>query len=136
MLVNHIVFKRERRLMSGVKYTSDALPKSPSAGEEFWQGVRDELPLMFGVIPFGLVFGVLGTESGLNPLQTILMSSVLFGGASQVVFVQLWAAGTPFFVIGSSVCVINIHTYCTVRQSHPTCTISQVANSAWLLADR
>ncbi|MGB2007764.1 MAG: AzlC family ABC transporter permease, partial [Candidatus Puniceispirillaceae bacterium] len=56
-----------------------------SPKDEFWHGVRDELPMMLGVIPFGLVFGVLGISSGLTALQTILMSSILFGGASQVV---------------------------------------------------
>ena len=94
--------------MSLTRDTADALTTARSAKQEFWQGVRDELPLMFGVIPFGLVFGVLGIESGLTPLQTILLSSILFGGASQVVFAQLWAAGVPAFIVGSSVCVINI----------------------------
>jgi predicted branched-subunit amino acid permease len=94
--------------MSGEKVTADILAKAPSAADEFWQGVRDELPLMFGVIPFGLVFGVIGIESGLTSFQTILLSSILFGGASQVVFAQLWAAGVPALIVGSSVCVINI----------------------------
>ena len=94
--------------MSWTRDTADVLTTTPSAKQEFWQGVRDESPLMFGVIPFGLVFGVLGIESGLTPLQTILLSSILFGGASQVVFAQLWAAGVPAFVVGSSVCIINI----------------------------
>ena len=79
-----------------------------SAKSEFWSGVRDEVPLIFGVAPFGLVFGVLGIESGLTPLQTIMLSSILFGGASQIVFVQLWAAGVPALIVGGSVCVINV----------------------------
>jgi len=94
--------------MSSKRDTADALFEAPSAQQEFWHGMCDELPLMFGVIPFGLVFGVLGIESGLGPLQTILLSTILFGGASQVVFVQLWAAGIPALIVGSSVCVINI----------------------------
>ena len=94
--------------MLGTRDTADELAKAPSAQQEFWQGVCDELPLMFGVVPFGLVFGVLGIESGLDPLQTILLSTILFGGASQVVFAQLWAAGIPALIVGSSVCVINI----------------------------
>ena len=53
-----------------------------SARSEFWAGVCEEMPLIFGVAPFGLVLGVLGLESGLTPWQTILMSSILFGGAS------------------------------------------------------
>ena len=79
-----------------------------SAKSEFWTGVRDEVPLIFGVAPFGLVFGVLGIESGLTHLQTIMLSSILFGGASQIVFVQLWAAGVPALIVGGSVCVINV----------------------------
>lgn len=79
-----------------------------SASSEFWTGVRDELPLQLGVIPFGLVFGALGIASGLTPLQTILMSSIVFGGASQVVFAQLWATGAPPVFIGASVSVINM----------------------------
>lgn len=78
------------------------------ARTELWTGVRDGLPLQLGVIPFGLVFGVLGIASGLTPLQTILMSSILFGGASQVVFAQLWATGAPPVFVGTSVSVINL----------------------------
>ena len=56
---------------------------------EFLRGIGDQLPLQLGVVPFGLVFGVLGIASGLSPLQTILMSSIVFGGASQVVCATL-----------------------------------------------
>ncbi len=80
--------------------------RQPAA--EFWLGVRHELPLQLGVIPFGLVFGILGLASGLTGLQTILLSSILFGGASQVVFAQLWAAGVPPLVVGGSVGVVNL----------------------------
>ena len=76
--------------------------------DEFFLGVRDELPLLLGVAPFGLVFGVLGISSGLGTWETILMSSIVFGGASQVVFVQLWGAGVPPSVVGTSVSVINL----------------------------
>ena len=80
--------------------------RQPAA--EFWLGARHELPLQLGVIPFGLVFGILGLASGLTSLQTVLLSSILFGGASQVVFAQLWAAGAPPLVIGGSVGVVNL----------------------------
>jgi len=74
---------------------------------EFWRGVRDQLPLQFGVAPFGLVFGFLGIASGLSEWQTILMSAIVFGGASQVVFAQLWMSGAAPWVVGGSVAVIN-----------------------------
>ena len=79
-----------------------------TAYTEFYYGIRDELPFQLGVVPFGLIFGMLGIASGLTPLQTILMSSIIFGGASQVVFAQLWATGTPPIFISTSVSVINL----------------------------
>jgi len=33
--------------------------------EEFLAGVRAELPLLLGVVPFGMIFGVLGLAAGL-----------------------------------------------------------------------
>ena len=75
---------------------------------EFWLGVKEELPLQIGIIPFGLVFGILGLESGLTFWQTILMSAILFGGASQIVFAQLVATGTPAPVLIGSVSTINL----------------------------
>ncbi len=54
--------------------------------KEFFLGVVAMLPLLLGVVPLGLVFGVLGISSGLTETETILMSSIVFAGASQVVF--------------------------------------------------
>ena len=74
----------------------------------FWKGVLAQLPLQLGVVPFGLVFGVLGIASGLSTTQTVLMSSIIFGGASQVVFAQLWSIGASPIVTGGSVAIINL----------------------------
>lgn len=74
---------------------------------EFWKGVLAQIPVQLGVVPFGLVFGVLGISSGLTAIQTILMSSIIFGGASQVVFAQLWSIGASPIVTGGSVAIIN-----------------------------
>lgn len=75
---------------------------------EFRCGVIAELPLLLGVVPFGLVYGVLGLKSGLPLWAVIAMSSVLFGGASQMVFAQLWGAATPVPVIVGTVGVVNL----------------------------
>ncbi|MCE2517675.1 MAG: AzlC family ABC transporter permease [Alphaproteobacteria bacterium] len=79
-----------------------------SASEEFWSGVRDEIPLMLGVIPFGMVFGVLGVEVGLDPVTIMAMSIIIFGGASQVVFAQMVSAGAAGMVIAGTVGIINL----------------------------
>ena len=110
--------------------------RQPAA--EFWLGVRHELPLQLGVIPFGLVFGILGLASGLTSLQTILLSSILFGGASQVVFAQLWAAGVPPLVVGGSVGVVNLRhvLYSASMAQYLRHLPLRMAHSSWLFIDR
>ena len=73
----------------------------------FKQGILEELPLQLGVFPFGVIYGVMAIESGLTPMQAFLMSSIIFGGASQIAFVQLISNTTPFGVIVTTVSAIN-----------------------------
>lgn len=67
-----------------------------------------ELPLLLGVVPFGLVYGVLGLQAGLPAWAVVAMSAVIFGGASQVVFAQLWGAAVPAPVIVGTLGVVNL----------------------------
>ena len=73
----------------------------------FKQGVLEELPIQLGVFPFGIIYGVMAIESGLTFFQALLMSSIIFGGASQIAFVQLLSNSTPFGVIVATVGAIN-----------------------------
>lgn len=63
---------------------------------------------MLGVVPFGLIFGVLGLAAGLPAWAVVAMSSVVFGGSSQVVFAQLWGAHVPPPLITATVGVVNL----------------------------
>jgi 4-azaleucine resistance transporter AzlC len=76
--------------------------------QEFRGGVMAELPLLLGVVPFGLIYGVLGLSAGLPGWAVVAMCSVLFAGSSQIVFAQLWGAQTPAMVIGATVGVVNL----------------------------
>ncbi len=84
------------------------IPSDSEARREFLGGVRAELPLLLGVVPFGLIFGVLGLAAGLPGWAVVLSSSLVFGGSSQVVFAQLWGAATPAPVIVATVGVVNL----------------------------
>ena len=55
----------------------------------FFKGIADVSPLMIPVVPFGIIFGVLAIDLGLTPVTTIAMSIIIFGGASQIIFLQL-----------------------------------------------
>ena len=60
-----------------------------SKSKIFLKGIIDVSPLMIPVIPFGLIFGVLAIDVGFTPLETMGMSVIVFGGASQIILLQL-----------------------------------------------
>lgn len=73
----------------------------------FFLGCKDVVPLLIPVVPFGIIFGVIGIEAGLGALITFLMSIIIFAGSSQLAFIQLFASGATAPVILSSVAIIN-----------------------------
>ncbi len=73
----------------------------------FHKGFLDVLPLTIPVVPFGIIYGVLGTDMGLTPFMTFAMSFIIFAGSSQIAFTQLFLAGASPFVIIGSVAAIN-----------------------------
>jgi predicted branched-subunit amino acid permease len=73
----------------------------------FSQGIIDVSPLMIPVVPFGLIFGVLSIDIGFSPIETMGMSLIIFGGASQIILLQLFSGGASSLVIISSVGAVN-----------------------------
>ena len=73
----------------------------------FIKGIIDVSPLMIPVVPFGLIFGILAIDIGFSPLATMGMSLIIFGGASQIVLLQLFSGGASSLVIISSVGAVN-----------------------------
>ena len=71
------------------------------------KGIVDVSPLMIPVVPFGIIFGVIGMELGLSAYMTFGMSIIIFGGASQIVLLQLFSGGASSLVILSSVGAVN-----------------------------
>jgi 4-azaleucine resistance transporter AzlC len=79
-----------------------------SARAEFFAGVRAQLPILLGVVPFGMIYGALAVSSGLSPAAAQAMSAIVFGGSSQFVAAGLFAAATPWPVIVLTTFVINL----------------------------
>jgi 4-azaleucine resistance transporter AzlC len=71
------------------------------------KGIVDVSPLMIPVVPFGIIYGVIGMELGIGPYMTLGMSIIIFGGASQIVLLQLFSGGASSLVIMSSVAAVN-----------------------------
>ena len=71
------------------------------------KGMVDVSPLMIPVVPFGIIFGVIAMELGLSPYMTFGMSVIIFGGASQIVLLQLFSGGASSLVAITSVGAVN-----------------------------
>ena len=74
----------------------------------FLSGVQTGLPVMLGVVPFGLVAGVSAVSVGLPELPAVLLSAIVFAGASQLAGLQLIASGSPVLVILMTTFFINL----------------------------
>ena len=73
----------------------------------FTKGMVDVTPHMLSVIPFGIITGAIGIDLGFNPYLVYGMSVIIFGVASQIVFLQLLSGGASSLVAVTSVGVIN-----------------------------
>lgn len=71
-------------------------------------GVRDTIPLLLGVIPFGLVAGIAAVNAGLDLKHAIGFSVVVFAGASQLAAIELLGKNSPLVVVVVTAVVINL----------------------------
>ena len=75
---------------------------------EFLAGVKAELPILLGVSPFGMIYGVLALSAGLPATLAFAMSSVVFAGSAQFVAAQLIGTGAPGIVILVTTVIVNL----------------------------
>ena len=74
----------------------------------FAAGIVASLPFLLMLVPFALVFGVVGVEAGLTMPQIMGFSTLVLAGASQITAVQLLADGAPLIVVLTSALAVNL----------------------------
>lgn len=79
-----------------------------SARGEFLAGCRDEAPLLLGVAPFGMIYGIAALAAGVPAWLAQLASAIVFAGAAQLVIVQMLAAGAGFIPIALTSGLLNL----------------------------
>jgi predicted branched-subunit amino acid permease len=70
--------------------------------------LRASLPILLGIVPFGVITGVAMVASGIAPLAAMAMSLIVFAGASMVASAQLLSQGTPALLIVLATLFINL----------------------------
>jgi predicted branched-subunit amino acid permease len=84
------------------------MSKDPATPRQaFMQGLLHVLPTTIGLIPFGLVTGVAGINSGLSAFEATLMSALVYSGTAQLMVLQLMGS-TSLVLMTLAVIVVNL----------------------------
>ena len=75
---------------------------------EFRAGLRAVAPVIVAAMPIGLVFGAVAATKGLSPLETVLMSALVFAGGSQFVAMDIWTHPASWATLGFAAFLVNI----------------------------
>ncbi len=70
-------------------------------------GVREAIPLLGGYIPVAISFGLIAVQSGFSGWEAVLISTLVYAGASQFLFVAMVAAGAPLWFVVVMTLLIN-----------------------------
>ena len=76
--------------------------------EAFIHGIRTLIPLTPGVVPFGLITGVMAVEMGMSPAMSIGMTLLFYSGSAQLVALQLLQNGALPVTIVATALIINL----------------------------
>ena len=75
--------------------------------QETWVAFKEMLPISVFVVIFGLAFGLASIQTGVNGFNTVLMSALVFGGASQFATLELWGQSISVIPLVVTVFFIN-----------------------------
>jgi 4-azaleucine resistance transporter AzlC len=62
----------------------------------WWEGVGKSQPIMIGYLPVAVMFGISSRSAGLGSFEALLVSVLVFAGASQFALVGMVASGASF----------------------------------------
>ncbi len=74
----------------------------------FWRGYRDCSPFILVVAPFGVLFGVIATDAGLNVLETMAMTVLVIAGAAQFTALALIEEQAPTLIVIAAALAVNL----------------------------
>lgn len=78
-----------------------------SRASEFWDGARLSTPVVVASAPFALLFGALAVDNGFSVFEATLMSAAVYGGASQMVGIELFGQHVAPWLIVLSIFAVN-----------------------------
>ena len=96
----------------------------------FLKGITDGIPIGLGYISVAFAFGIFSVQSGLTPLQTLLISMMNVTSAGQLAAVPIICTGGSLLELGMTQLVINL------RYALMSLSLSQKLDKGMRLLDR
>jgi len=81
--------------------------RSDTTAGDFLAGVKLGFPVVVASAPFALLFGALAVENGFTVVEATLMSATVYGGASQMVGIELFGQKIAPWLIVLSIFAVN-----------------------------
>jgi predicted branched-subunit amino acid permease len=75
------------------------LSRSNYTHPAYLQGAKDCIPMLPGMVAWGLTMGVSMVNSGMSVVESVAMTLLVFAGSSQLAAIPLIAVGAPMWVI-------------------------------------
>lgn len=74
----------------------------------YWRGFRHGAPFLFVIAPFGMLFGVVGTEAGLRIAEVMGFSVLVIAGAAQFAALSLMKHDAPTLIVLATALAVNM----------------------------
>lgn len=97
---------------------------------ELKKGIQSGISIAIGYAPVALTFGLLAKTTGLSIGETVLMSLVVFAGASQYISLSLLSLGTGIFEIVLTTFIVNIRHFLMSTALNEKCEDDHLVNKA------
>jgi 4-azaleucine resistance transporter AzlC len=94
--------------MSDTLLSPNPTGPAPDPFRAYRRGILVALPMQLATAPFGVIFGALAIEVGLDAVQTMAMTVIVVAGASQLVALQMLAEQAPPLMIVLTATVVNL----------------------------
>lgn len=82
------------------------------------------IPIAFGYVPMGIGYAAIAIKAGMNPIQTISMSFLVYAGAGQIIAATMLGSGASLLTIILTNFVVNLRYFVMT-----TCVLNKVEKS-------
>lgn len=82
------------------------------------------IPIAFGYVPMGIGYAAIAIKAGMNPIQTISMSFLVYAGAGQIIAATMLGSGASLLAIILTNFVVNLRYFVMT-----TCVLNKVEKS-------